>query len=77
MPELIITSVNDLTKLSGWTIEKAWFDQPSNSLKYIITHLAAANPVILTVSTHINFKIEGLTITTTPSINIKTEDKTE
>ena len=75
MPELVISSVNDLTKLSSWTIEKVWFDQPTNTLRFTITHLAAANPVVLIVSTHINFKIEGLTITTTPSINIKTEDK--
>ena len=75
MPELIITSVNDLTKLSDWRIEKAWFDQPTNSLKFIITHLAAANPVVLTLRTTINFHFEGLTITANPSINIGAEDK--
>lgn len=75
MPELIISSVNDLSKLSGWNIEKAWFDQPTNSLKFAINHIAAANPVVLIIRTMVNFKIEGLSITVNPNINIGTEDK--
>ena len=74
MSELEIKSLQDLDKLNDWHIKKAWYEKDRGTLRLLITHIAAAKPVLFSISIHINHQINGLAVITTPNMRLETVD---
>ena len=74
MPELNITSLNDLPKLEGWKIGRAAWDGNLPGLRITMAHAAAEKPVVLVIFSSVNFQIIGNTVIANPALSLRTED---